>query len=179
MRCSSDPWTWGSAPTLTTARVFWRKVARVPSPDGVQNAQRADKVARCAEETPPRLEARKGRNAGRAESEGTATGVSGDVLSATGSRKSWQRYGKSMRRIVFIYFVLVFSGPHLQHPEVPRLGVESESQLPASTTATATRDLSHIQNLHHSSWQRHILNPLNEARDPTCVRMDTGQVCYC
>ena len=37
-----------------------------------------------------------------------------------------------------------FLGPHLQHKEVPRLGVESELQLPAYTTATATPDLSHI-----------------------------------
>ena len=29
---------------------------------------------------------------------------------------------------------------HLWHMEVPRLGVESELQLPAYTTATATRD---------------------------------------
>ena len=32
--------------------------------------------------------------------------------------------------------------------EVPRLGVESELQLPAYTTATAIQDLSHIRNLH-------------------------------
>ena len=36
--------------------------------------------------------------------------------------------------------------------EVPRLGVESEPQLAAYTTATATLDLSHVCNLHHSSW---------------------------
>ena len=53
--------------------------------------------------------------------------------------------------------------------EVPRLGVESELQLPAYATATATRDLSYICNLHHSSQQRWILNPLSEARDQTWV----------
>ena len=37
---------------------------------------------------------------------------------------------------LFIYFF--FLGPHLQHMEVSRLGVESELQLPAYTTATAT-----------------------------------------
>ena len=51
--------------------------------------------------------------------------------------------------------------------EVPRLWVKSELQLPAYTTATARSDLSHICDLHHSSWQRQILNPLSEARDPT------------
>ena len=34
--------------------------------------------------------------------------------------------------------------------EVPRLGVESELQLPAYTIATATPDLSHVFDLHHS-----------------------------
>ena len=55
--------------------------------------------------------------------------------------------------------------------EVPRLGVESELQRPAYTTATATattaQGLSCIFNLHHSSWQRQILNPLGEAKDRT------------
>ena len=43
-----------------------------------------------------------------------------------------------------IFFFFFFLGPHLWHMEVPRLGLESELQLPAYTTATATRDLSHI-----------------------------------
>ena len=49
--------------------------------------------------------------------------------------------------------------------EVPRLGVNSELQLPTHITATATWDLSPLCNLHHSVWQRQILNPLSEARD--------------
>ena len=68
----------------------------------------------------------------------------------------------------FWSFCLFLLGPHLWHMEVPRLGVESELQLLAYTTATARRDPSHIYNLHHSSWQRRILNPLSEARDRTC-----------
>ena len=59
--------------------------------------------------------------------------------------------------------------------KVPRLGVKSELQLPAQVTATATLDLSHICDLHHSSWQRQILNPLSEARDQTRIHMDTCQ----
>ena len=46
--------------------------------------------------------------------------------------------------------------------EVPRLRVEWELQLPAYTTATATEDPSCICDLHPSSWQRRILNPLSE-----------------
>ena len=44
-------------------------------------------------------------------------------------------------------------------------GVESELQLPAYTTATATRDLRHIYDLHHSSRQCRIVNPLSKGRD--------------
>ena len=47
--------------------------------------------------------------------------------------------------------------------EVPRLGVESELQLLPYTTATATRDLSHIYDLHHRWWQCQILDPRSEA----------------
>ena len=49
--------------------------------------------------------------------------------------------------------------------EVPRLGVESELQLPAYTTDTAMQDPSHIFDLHHSSQQHWIPDPLREARD--------------
>ena len=42
--------------------------------------------------------------------------------------------------------------------EVPRLGVDSELQLPAYTTATVTLDLSQIFNLHRSLWQCQILD---------------------
>ena len=51
--------------------------------------------------------------------------------------------------------------------EVLRIGVESELQLPAYTIATATQDLSCVCDLHQSSWQLQILNPLSEARDGT------------
>ena len=49
--------------------------------------------------------------------------------------------------------------------EDPRLGVELELELQAYTTATAMRDLSHVCNSRHSSWQLGILNLLSEARD--------------
>ena len=64
------------------------------------------------------------------------------------------------------FFLFFFLGPHLQHVEIPRLRVKLDLQVPACATATATamRDLSHVCNLHHSSWQRQTLNPLREAR---------------
>ena len=66
-----------------------------------------------------------------------------------------------------------FLGRHLQHMNVPRLGDTSELQLPA-----AMPDPSHICDLHHSSRQHRILNPLSGARDRTCILMETSQVCY-
>ena len=39
---------------------------------------------------------------------------------------------------VFIYLFFVLLGPHPPHMEVPKLQDESELQLPAYTTATAT-----------------------------------------
>ena len=50
-------------------------------------------------------------------------------------------------------FILLFRAA-LQHIEVPRLGVKSELQLPA--TIAAKWDKSCIRDLHHSSWQRRI-----------------------
>ena len=77
------------------------------------------------------------------------------------------------------FFFFFYLGLHLQHMEVPRLGVESELQLPAYTTATARQDLSCICNLHQSSRQSQILNPLSKERDQTRVLMDTIWVHYC
>ena len=74
--------------------------------------------------------------------------------------------------VVRFWGFLVSSGPYPQHMEVPRLGVKSELQLLAYTTATATPDPSRICSLYHSSWQCRILNPLSEARDGTCVLTD-------
>ena len=51
--------------------------------------------------------------------------------------------------------------------EVPRLGFESESelQLLAFATGTATQNASGVCDLHPRSPQRWILNPLSTARD--------------
>ena len=77
----------------------------------------------------------------------------------------------------FIYLFILLE-PHLHHLEDPRLGVESDLQVLAYTTATAMPDLSHVFNLYHSSQQRRILNLLSEAGDLTRVFMDTSEVHY-
>ena len=86
----------------------------------------------------------------------------------------WQEFLVAIGELSPQYFF--FSGPHLWHMEVPRLRFESELQLPAYVTTTATPDPSHVCNLHYSSRQRQILNPLTEARDQTCILMGAGQI---
>ena len=71
-------------------------------------------------------------------------------------------------KCIFFFFL----GLRLRHMKVLRLGVELE--LPACTTAM--QNPNHICNIHHSSWQRQILNLLSEARDQTCILMDTSQI---
>ena len=61
--------------------------------------------------------------------------------------------------------------------DVARLGVKLELRLLVYATAKATWDLSHICDLHHSSWQCQILKPPSKARDQT-VLMDTSQIHY-
>ena len=60
--------------------------------------------------------------------------------------------------------------------EVPRLWVKSKPQLLTYTTATTIQDTYHIFDLHHSSWQHWILNPMSEARDQSCILMDPSGV---
>ena len=62
--------------------------------------------------------------------------------------------------------------------EVPRLGVESEQQLPAYATATAVRELNLICDLHHGSRQHWILNTLREARGGISILRYTSWVHY-
>ena len=75
----------------------------------------------------------------------------------------------------FFFFFFFFLGPYPWHMEVPRLGVKLELQL----SATATPDLNHVCDLHHSSRQRRVLNSLSEARDQTRNLTDTSRACYC
>ena len=58
--------------------------------------------------------------------------------------------------------------------DVPRLGVESELQLLAPATDTKMLNSSLVCDVHLSSQQHQILNPLSKA----CVQMDTSWVCY-
>ena len=72
---------------------------------------------------------------------------------------------------IAIFFSFCFVGLYPRHMEDPRLEVQLELQLPAYGTAAAPPDPSHICDLHHSSWEHGILNPLCKAGDRTCVLM--------
>ena len=68
----------------------------------------------------------------------------------------------------FYLFILFIFGLFRATPAAyggSRLGVKLELQLLAYMAATATADLSTTCNLHHSSQQSRILNPLSKARD--------------
>ena len=78
--------------------------------------------------------------------------------------------------MIFFLFFFVFLGTNSRDMEVPRLGVKLELQVLAYVTDTATQDLSHVCDLHHSSRQHQILNPLRKARDRTCFLTDTSQI---
>ena len=75
-----------------------------------------------------------------------------------------------------IFFSIFFLWLHLRHMEVSRLGVKSELQLLAYTTASAMPDLSCSCDLHHRAWQCQILNPLIKVRDQISILMDASQV---
>ena len=79
---------------------------------------------------------------------------------------------------LFVCLFFLYYGPHPWHMEVPRLGVKLELQLPVYTRATATPDPSRIFDLHHSSQQCRILNPLSMARDRTLNLMVSSQILF-
>ena len=85
-----------------------------------------------------------------------------------------------LSKFFFIFFFLFFSfvllGPNPQHMKVLSLGVKS--RLPAYDTATAMWYLSHICDLHHSSGQCPILNPLSKGRDGTLILVDTSRIWF-
>ena len=76
----------------------------------------------------------------------------------------------------FFSFFFCFLGLQVLHMQVLRLGAELKLQL--LTYATATWNLSHICDLHHSYGNTTSFNPVSRARDQTQILMDTSRVCY-
>ena len=74
----------------------------------------------------------------------------------------WSFYGLTHGIWKFPGWWLNWSCSHWPTPEPP------QCQMPATSVTYTT-----------ASWQWRILNPLIEARDQTCVLMDTGQIHFC
>ena len=72
----------------------------------------------------------------------------GDLVKRLGNSRRW--LGLIFRKVFGNQYFFFFLWLHLQNMEVPRLGVESELQLQAYTSATW--DLSHISNPCDSLW---------------------------
>ena len=81
---------------------------------------------------------------------------------------------------VFLHFFFPFKAIPTAYGG-SQVGVQPELQLPtySTATATATQDLSHICDLHQSSRQSRIPNPLSGAWDGTCNLMVPSQIHFC
>ena len=91
--------------------------------------------------------------------------------------KRWKKC-PAPRALLRTFFFFFFSGPHLVHVEVPKLGVTLELLLLAYTMVTATTDPSHICNLCLRLRQHWIINMTSKARDWTLTLMDTIWICF-
>ena len=91
----------------------------------------------------------------------------------------YNMFGKMSVPVLCLFLVGGRDGLQVWHMEFPRLGVEPELQMLAYAAATALPDLSHVSDLHQSSWQCRILNPLSEAKDTPHILMDTSRVHFC
>ena len=89
------------------------------------------------------------------------------------SNSSFPKYSSGT---FFFSFFFVFLGLHQQHMEVPQARGPIGAVVATLATATEMPDPSLVWDLHHSSWQHRILNPLSESRDQTCDLMDTSQI---
>ena len=77
--------------------------------------------------------------------------------------------------LLLLFFFFFNLGLLQRHIEAPRLGCKSEFQL----STTATWDSSHVCNLHHSSQQCQISDPLSKAKDQTLILVDIRWICFC
>ena len=75
----------------------------------------------------------------------------------------------------FFFFFLLFRAAPVAYGVFQARGLIGVT----ATTATAMQGPSRVCDLHHSSWQRQILNPLREARDQTQNLMVPSRICFC
>ena len=74
----------------------------------------------------------------------------------------------------FYFLIFAFLRPHPRHMDIPRLGVQSELQLSACTTAMGSEPcLRPTPQLTATQDPR----PLSEARDQALILMEPSRVC--
>ena len=89
---------------------------------------------------------------------------------------------QALNKLLYMNYIVCFFFSFLHFRVVPTAygGSQArgliEATAAAYTTATAIPHPSRVCNLHHSSRQRQILNPLSEARDRTCNLMVPSQI---
>ena len=86
----------------------------------------------------------------------------------------WNLLASQLLKGLFLIFFCFFRATH--HMEVPRLGVKIRATAASlhHSHRNAGSDPHRIQ-LHHSSWQCQIPNPLSKARDRTHILLDTSR----
>ena len=84
----------------------------------------------------------------------------------------------SEKKFLFLFLFFGLLGPYPWRTEFPRLRGQNQSYSckPPCTTATAVVDPKGICNLHHSSLQRWVPDPLIKARDWTHILMETSRI---
>ena len=75
----------------------------------------------------------------------------------------------------YFFFILLFRAAPAAYGSSQARG-QTGATAASYTTAIATQDPSHVCDQQHSSRQRQIPDPLSEARDRTCILMDTSQI---
>ena len=86
-------------------------------------------------------------------------------------RKVYEMYTNFFCLLLFKNTFFFFQGCIQQHMEVHRLRSEWSYSCRPTPTTIAMPDLSHICDLHHSSWQCQILNPLRPGTEPVSSRI--------
>ena len=80
---------------------------------------------------------------------------------------------------MYVYIYFVFLGLHLAAYGGSQARGPIGTVAAGLARATATRDRNRVFDLHHSSWQCRILNPMSKAGDWTHNHMVPSQICFC
>ena len=86
------------------------------------------------------------------------------------------KLSKIWQQMLFFFFFFLFRDAPLAYASAQASDRTGATALLVYARAIATLHPSHDCDLHRSTWQRWILDPLSEARDRTHILMDPSQV---